>query len=675
MTVIVMMILPVPSILIDLGLATSFAISILIFTVAVFSEEPLDFSSFPTVLLASLMLRLSLNISSTKLIIGEGHTGPSAAGSVIEGFAMFVMAGNLFIGIVIFSVLLIVNFFVINKGAARMAEVGARFALDGMPGKQLAIDSDVASGAINHQEAKIRREKEQAETTFFGSLDGASKFVKGDAIAGLLITLLNLIVGFIVGISIHGLSASEALETYSILTVGDGLVSQVPAVIIAIASALLLARGGGTGPVDEMVIKQLGRHSSALITVSVLLTIFAIFPGLPFIPFLLITLLFALFAYMKISHEPTPLEVEGDQAEREQSIEPSIGDILQIDQIHVEFSSNLVDLALNTESGLEVRIKSIRDHIARNFGLILPEIRITDRSELPQSTYKIHIHGNEYTSGHLEEHSILVLKSDSLDEMPEGIDVKEPVYGAPARWIAPKDRERVALLGLTTIDPSEVLSTHLLEVLKRNLPRLLSLASVQALLEALVSVSDQVKASENRKFIDDVIPERFSIYKLHKVLKLLLTEQVSIRNLALIMEAMAEVQPNQMLDEDVCEVVRRSLQHQLVSNLKREDGSIPLIQLSTAWDPIFEEHKYQQKGNLDEISLPPELFNKLTAKLSEEVEIASRNGVFAGIITTAVRRRFLSAIAISSGIPNPILSYDEIAVGMKPTIVGSITVD
>ena len=271
MTVIVMMILPMPAWILDLGLAASFALAILMFTVTLFIERPLDFSAFPTILLASLMLRLSLNISSTKLIIGQGHTGTDAAGHVIEGFAMFVMGGSVLLGLVVFVVLLIVNFIVINKGATRMAEVGARFALDAMPGKQLAIDSDMAAGAIDHAEAKARREMEQAETTFFGSLDGASKFVKGDAVAGLLITVLNLVVGLIMGILVHKMPMADAFETYTILTVGDGLVSQIPAVIISIASALLLARGGAKGAADLAIVAQLGRYPAALSTVAVLM--------------------------------------------------------------------------------------------------------------------------------------------------------------------------------------------------------------------------------------------------------------------------------------------------------------------------------------------------------------------------------------------------------------------
>src|SRR6056297_1664851 len=298
MAIIVMMILPMPAWVLDVGLAASFALAILIFTVTLFIERPLDFSSFPTILLATLMLRLSLNVASTKLIIGEGHTGPDAAGDVIAGFANFIMGGSLFLGLVVFGVLLIVNFVVITKGAARMAEVGARFALDGMPGKQLAIDSDVAAGAIGHEEAKARRERDQAETTFFGSLDGASKFVKGDAIAGLLITLLNLVMGLIMGTVVHDLPLGQAFETYAILTVGDGLVSQIPAVIISIASALLLARGGAIGATDTALFSQLGRFPAALAAVAMLMVMFALVPGLPFLPFMGGGIVLGLAAFM-----------------------------------------------------------------------------------------------------------------------------------------------------------------------------------------------------------------------------------------------------------------------------------------------------------------------------------------------------------------------------------------
>ncbi|MHA7873542.1 MAG: FHIPEP family type III secretion protein, partial [Hyphococcus sp.] len=361
MAIIVMMILPTPAWMLDIGLTASFALAILIFTITLFIERPLDFSSFPTVLLASLLLRLSLNVSSTKLIIGQGHTGPDAAGGVIRGFAMFIMDGNVFLGLVVFTVLLIVNFMVITKGAGRMAEVGARFALDGMPGKQLAIDSDIAAGAITHEEAKARRKVEQEETTFFGSLDGASKFVKGDAIAGLLITLLNLVVGLAIGLGVHNLSFGEAIETYSMLTVGDGLVSQIPAVIISIAAALLLSKGGVLGSTDKALFDQLAEYPAAIITVAVMLGIFALFPGMPFLPFMAGALALGGLAFYVQQRAARQQEEEAALVEEpEAPKEESLGDILNLDEIHVEFSPTIIPTCMDADAGLDKRIAKIR---------------------------------------------------------------------------------------------------------------------------------------------------------------------------------------------------------------------------------------------------------------------------------------------------------------------------
>ena len=435
LAVIVMMVLPMPSWVLDIGLAASFALAILIFTVTLFIERPLDFSAFPTVLLASLMLRLSLNVSSTKLIIGNGHTGTKAAGNVIEGFAMFVMGGSILIGLVVFCVLLIVNFIVINKGATRMAEVGARFALDGMPGKQLAIDADMSAGAISHEEAKRRRETEQAETTFFGSLDGASKFVKGDAIAGLLITALNLVVGLLIGVLMHGMPLAAAFESYAILTVGDGLVTQIPAVIIAIASALLLARGGATGTADFALMSQLGRFPAALGTVGVLMGLFALVPGLPFVPFLLGGLICGAGAYFAHRRMQQTAEQEATPTEASAKDQPSLADRLVLDDIHLEFAPDLVDMVLDPAIGLDARIANIRNHVAMTFGVILPEIRLTDDAALPDGTYRIKIHGVEQARDQLRPGRRLVLIAEEGVQGLEGESVKEPVYGAPGLWV------------------------------------------------------------------------------------------------------------------------------------------------------------------------------------------------------------------------------------------------
>ncbi|HBM61694.1 MAG TPA: flagellar biosynthesis protein FlhA, partial [Citreicella sp.] len=579
MAIIVMMILPMPSWVLDIGLAASFGVAILIFTVTLFIERPLDFSAFPTILLASLMLRLSLNVSSTKLIIGQGHTGTGAAGEVIEGFANFVMGGSVFLGLVVFGVLLIVNFTVITKGAARMAEVGARFALDAMPGKQLAIDSDMAAGAIDHAEAKQRREREQQETTFFGSLDGASKFVKGDAVAGLLITLLNLVMGMVMGIFGHGMAVSDAFETYAILTVGDGLVSQIPAVIISIASGLLLARGGATGATDVAMISQLARHPAALGTVGVLMALFALVPGLPFLPFMLGAVILSFVSY-RLSRQPVATAATGPAelippAPREKPI----GDILDVDDIHVEFAPDLVNMVLDPGTGLDVRIANMRRHIASGFGLILPEIRLTDAPALATGVYVIRIHGVEVARGELNPDLVLALMLDDKRQLPEGRDVTEPVYGAPARWIRPLDQDRAAITGATIVTPTEVLATHLLEVIKRNFGRLLTLKSLRRILDEMVSLSDKSRAEANRRLLDELIPDKVQIDTLHATLRLLLEEQVSIRNLPLILEAVAEVRGHHSTPEAICEHVRQRLGFQLVAAMRREDGTIPLIQL------------------------------------------------------------------------------------------------
>ncbi len=672
MAVIVMMILPVPSWVLDAGLAASFALAILIFTVTLFIERPLDFSAFPTILLASLMLRLSLNVSSTKLIIGQGHTGTDAAGEVIEGFAQFVMGGSVFLGLVVFCVLLIVNFMVITKGATRMAEVGARFALDGMPGKQLAIDSDMAAGAITHTEAKERREREQQETTFFGSLDGASKFVKGDAIAGLLITLLNLVAGLIMGIVVHGMPLGQAFETYAILTVGDGLVSQIPAVVISIASALLLARGGAQGATDLAVFAQLGRHPSALATVGVLMALFAFFPGLPFGPFIVGSIALGVVAYRlhnaqkRVSQEA--LALQDDSATPKEAV---LGDILEIDDVHVEFSQDLVNMVLDPGTGLDARISNMRTHVATVYGLILPEIRLTDNVGLPTGTYVLKIQGVEQARAQLNPEQVLALIPENPVNLPSGTDTNEPVYGAPARWINRRDQESAALDGLTLVTPAEILATHLLETVKRNFSRLLTLKSLRRLLSEMSNISNPARAEANRKLLDEMIPDKVPIDVLHSVLRLLLDEQVSIRNLPLILEATAEARGRNSQVEAICEHVRQRLGFQLVAEMRREDGTLPLIQLAPEWEDTFTIYQVEADRGLD-IALPPDLFNKLAENVSEKLQAANQNGINAALVTNTKRRRFLKTVMRAKGINNPVFSFEEIGLDARPSLVGVV---
>lgn len=674
MAVIVMMILPMPAWVLDIGLAASFALAILMFTVTLFIDRPLDFSAFPTVLLASLMLRLSLNVSSTKLIIGEGHTGTAAAGNVIEGFAMFVMGGNVLLGIVVFCVLLIVNFVVINKGATRMAEVGARFALDAMPGKQLAIDSDVAAGAIDHQEAKARREREQAETTFFGSLDGASKFVKGDAIAGLLITALNLIMGLIIGVSMHGMPLGQAFETYAILTVGDGLVSQIPAVVISIASALLLARGGATGATDLALVSQLGRHPAALATVAILMGLFALVPGLPFLPFILGSATLGACAYavsaaaQKAADKADATPVKKDAP----PVRSSMGDMLDLDDVHVEFAPDLVDMVLDPGTGLDARIANMRSHVATAFGVVLPEIRLTDNAALPPGTYVVRVQGVEQVRDRLVANQILALMNEGEAVDIPGETVKEPVYGAPARWIDPAAQEDASLAGLTTVQPTEVLATHLLEIVKRNFPRLLTLRALRRRLDEMVNLSDQARAEANRKMLDELIPDKVPIDVLLSVLRLLLEERVSIRNLPLILEATAEGRQLFQSVDGITEHVRQRLGFQLVAEMRRADGTIPLVQLAPEWEDTFTTYEIRTDRGSGDVALPPESFNQLADGIAEKLGQAAEAGAYAAVVTSMRRRRFLRTVMAAKGIMNPVLSFEEIGMDARPALVGLV---
>lgn len=676
MAIIVMMILPVPSWVLDVGLAASFALAILMFTVTLFIDRPLDFSAFPTVLLASLMLRLSLNVSSTKLIIGEGHTGTGAAGEVIEGFAMFVMGGNVLLGLVVFCVLLIVNFVVINKGATRMAEVGARFALDAMPGKQLAIDSDMSAGAIDHAEAKRRRETEQAETTFFGSLDGASKFVKGDAIAGLLITVLNLVMGLIIGVSMHGMPIGQAFETYSILTVGDGLVSQIPAVIISIASALLLARGGATGPTDLALVAQLGRHPAALFTVAVLMALFALVPGLPFLPFILgaITLGGCAFVMAKSAKKKMEVSLLESAPKEVAPVKASLGDMLDLDDIHVEFSPDLVDMVLDPGTGLDARIANMRKHVATAYGVLLPEIRLTDNGALPPGNYVIRVHGVEQVRDRLSPDRVLALLSEDADHDLVGDAVREPVYGAPARWISQDQQEAAALAGLTTVQPTEVLATHLLEIVKRNFARLMTHKALRRRLDEMVNLSDKVRSEANRKLLDELMPDRVPTDVLLSVLRLLLEERVSVRNLPLIIEAVAEGRQLHQNVDGITEHVRQRLGFQLVAEMRRPDGTIPLVQLAPEWEDTFSSYEIRSERGGGDVALPPDSFNRLADGIAEKLGQAASSGTYAAVVTSMRRRRFLRTVMSAKGIMNPVLSFEEIGIDARPALVGLVAV-
>lgn len=671
MLIILVMVLPVPAWVMDIGLTLSFAFAILIFTTSIFIEKPLDFSSFPSVLLASLVLRLALNVSSTKLIISEGHTGTGAAGNVIEGFAMFIMGGNLFVGLVVFGVLIIVNFMVITKGAGRMAEVGARFALDAMPGKQLAIDSDLAVGAISHEEAKKRRQMEQEEASFLGSLDGVSKFVKGDAVAGLLITALNLIAGIGFGIAVHGLSIGEALSNYSILTVGDGLVSQIPAVIISVSAALLLSKGRDEGAIDVALLRQLGANASVLYIVAGLLGVFALMPGLPFIPFMLAAAIFGTAAYFIRQHEK---EKAAKEAEPDfEAPKPAvIGDSIHSDEIHLEVAPDLVGMVLQGADGFEGRVDKIRRYIAEEYGFVLPSIRMTDNPTLAKNAYRVRIQGVKVDGGTLRPGNVLALMEDKQLPHLQGERVKEPVYQASARWLPKNKGPELAAAGVPAIEATEVLATHMLEIIQSNFSLIFTRLVMMDTLDALTRISDAERAAANKRFLDEYIPGKVTPEQLLAVLRLLLEERVSIRNLFLIVETVGEAKARTSDPAQLAEHVRQRLGFQIVDRLQDGDGRLPLIQLGANWEEQFTAHEVTKDGGNSDIALPPEVFGDLTSSIQTKLNEFAQKGVTASIATTSRRRRFLRTVLTSKGIRNSVLAYEEIGARSKPYIIGVV---
>ena len=670
MVVILVMVLPMPAWVLDIGLTLSFALAILIFTTVIFVEKPLDFSSFPSILLASLVLRLALNVSSTKLIIGEGHTGTQAAGGVIEGFAMFIMGGNLFVGLVVFGVLVIVNFMVITKGAGRMAEVGARFALDAMPGKQLAIDSDLAVGAITHEEAKQRRQREQEEAAFLGSLDGASKFVKGDAIAGLLITALNLIAGIGFGVMAHNLTVVQALGNYSVLTVGDGLVSQIPAVIVSVAAALLLSKGRDEGAIDRALGQQLAGNATTLYIVAGILAVFAALPGLPFLPFIGGAIGFAAAAYFIKKQADAKAAADAEKPADTEPKSLKIGDSIHADEIHLEVAPDLVNLVLVGDNGFESRIDRIRRYIAEEYGFVLPPIRMTDNPTLKKNEYRMRIQGVRVDSGVLRPGSVLALMEDNQLPHLAGENVREPVYKAAARWLPSAKKQELAAAGIPTVEPIEVLATHTLEIIQSNFSLVFTRMVMIETLDALTNISDSDRANANRRFLDEYIPGKVTPEVLLSVLRMLLTERVPVRNLFLIIETVAEAKPQGLPLPKIVELVRQRLAFQIVDRLQDDQGRLPLIQLSTAWEQKFAEYEVQGEGGSSDIALPPEVFGELINSVQAKLNEVAQKGIVAAVATSSRRRRFLQTVLASKGIRNAVVAYEEINAKARPYIIG-----
>src|SRR5690242_3531147 len=564
MAIIIVLILPLPPVLLDALLAISIVFSVLVLMTALFIQTPLEFSSFPTVLLIAAMMRLALNLASTRLILANGHNGPDAAGHVIEAFGSFVMRGNFVIGVVVFAILIIVNFVVITKGSGRIAEVAARFNLDAMPGKQMAIDADLSAGLIDEATARERRKTLEAESAFFGNMDGASKFVRGDAIAGLLITFINIIAGMVIGVLQQGLSFQEAGNNYTLLTVGDGLVSQIPALIVSTAAGLLVSKAGVTGSADKALVAQFTSYPKALGMSAAVIGVLAFLPGMPILPFLTLSGGMAYLAFRSTKKKAADLAraaaeaITGKTTTAKPTEDAPISESLKIDDLKLELGYALLSLVKEDETGsdrLTEQIKALRRQLATELGFVMPPVRILDNMQLEPNDYVVKIKEVDAGKGRIYANQLMVMDPMGKEITLPGYHTTEPTFGLPATWIELALRDEAELKGYSIIDPSTVISTHLTEVLKANVSDLLSYANVQSLLAGL--------PKDQQKLVEDIVPAQISVSGILRVLQALLTERISIRDLPTILEGIAEVAGGNRTAQMIAEHVRSRLARQI----------------------------------------------------------------------------------------------------------------
>ena len=608
--ILLVLLIPIPTFLLDFLLGISITLSVLILMLVLFISRPLELSSFPTILLIAAILRLALNIASTRLILAHGHEGSNAAGHVIEAFGGFVMVGSAVIGAIVFGILTIINFIVVTKGSGRIAEVAARFSLDAMPGKQMAIDADLSAGLIDEQAAKERRKVLEDENTFFGAMDGASKFVRGDAIAGLLITFINFIGGMIIGIVQRDLSFVQAIDSYTVLTIGDGLVSQIPALVVSVSAGLLVSKAGAEGAADKVIIGQFAKHPDALVFVSVLMGVFAFMPGLPTIPFLIIAGglgLGAWYAKKTVVEKEMAIEKEKKKAAMTSAggaasvgpdgkpAEEPISDVLKIDTIRVELGYSLLPL-INYEKGTRLpdQVKSLRKQLARDLGFIMPSVRIQDNMQLSNNEYVVRIKDIECARGQVRPDMLLVMDPRGGSIQLAGEDTTEPAFGLPAKWIPETLKEEALFKNLTVVDPPTVITTHLTEVIKDNVTDILSFAETKKLLDSLPEEHDKLK--------DDVIPDKVSISSLQRILQTLLSERVSIRDLPSILEAVVEASGYTQNIMHITEHVRSRLARQISTDNLNPAGIVEILTLSPEWEQVFHENLHGETEK--QLSIP-----------------------------------------------------------------------
>lgn len=662
--------LPIPAILIDLGLSLSIALSVLILMVALWIPRPLDFSAFPTVLLLATLLRLSLNIATTRLILTHGAEGTGAAGNVIGGFSQLVMSGDFVIGVIVFVILITVNFLVITKGATRIAEVGARFTLDAIPGKQMAIDADLSAGLIDDKEAQRRRRELELESAFFGSMDGASKFVRGDAIAGLIITGVNIFGGIVIGVTRHGMSLSDASDVYVKLSVGDGLVTQVPALIVSLAAGLLVSKGGNLGSADKAVFGQLGNYPRALMVAAFLMCILALTPGLPFLPFFTLGAAMGFVAYI-IPRRRAEVIAAREAREREtkkkaeEETRQSVKESLKIVEIELCLGKQLAAQFLSAHGELANRVKKMRRKFASQYGFVVPDIKLSDDLTLQPKRYQIKIHGTVCASGELRIGEALVLLSGQRKPDVPGDEVLEPSFGMKAMWIPELFSSEVKREGFAPIDNISVMLTHLSEIIRSNLSQLLSYRDLRSLLDRL--------EPEYKRLIEEICPAQISYSGLQAVLKLLLSERVSVRNLNLILEAIAEIAPHARRPEQIAEHVRMRIAPQIWGDLV-DNGTLRVLRLGNRWELAFHQSlKRDAKGDVTEFDIDPRMIQQFGDDASKVIRMHLDRGLRFVLVTAPDARPYVRMIVERLFPTLPVLSHVEIARGVQIEPLGTIS--
>ncbi|WKC43229.1 flagellar biosynthesis protein FlhA [Shewanella algae] len=665
-----MIVLPMPAFLLDILFSFNIALALVVLLVAVYTQRPLDFAAFPTVLLVATLLRLALNVASTRVVLLEGHNGGDAAGKVIEAFGSVVIGGNYAVGLVVFLILIIINFAVVTKGAGRISEVSARFTLDAMPGKQMAIDADLNAGILNQEQARVRREEVTREADFYGSMDGASKFVKGDAIAGILILVINILGGFIIGIVQHGLSFSQAVEIYTLLTIGDGLVAQIPGLLLSIAAALMVTRQNESGDMGQQVVQQMFDNPKSLLIASAVLFVMGIVPGMPHLAFLTFALLAsvgAFFIYKRNEKNKRQALELAKKGPTEKSLnepkELSWDDVRHVDTIGLEVGYRLIPLVDKGQGGeLLGRIKGVRKKLSQELGFLVPAVHIRDNLDLSPNAYRISLMGVASGEAEVRHDCELAINPGQVFGKLDGIETKDPAFGLDAVWIAPELREHAQTLGYTVVDAATVVATHLSQLLTNNASKLLGYEEVQQLLDML--------AKHSPKLVDGFIPDVMTLGNVVKVMQNLLNEGVSIRDLRTIVQTLLEYGPKSNDTEVLTAAVRIALKRMIVQEIAGPEPEIPVITLAPELEQML--HQSMQATGGEGPNIEPGLAERMQQSLAGAAQKQEMVGQPAILLTSGMLRSTLSRF-VKHTIPNlRVISYQEVPDEKQIRIVSAV---